>query len=91
VYDLPSTLFYGDYSMALPISGRTDGLSRRRWLDFAESIDLARPAAERVIDELLLHTVDLCDEIDGGVLPFAQKALRDASRNMTNRRKLLQP
>lgn len=91
VYDLPSTLFYGDYSMALPISGQTDGLSRRRWLDFAESIDLARPAAERVIDELLLHTVDLCDEIDGGALPFAQKTLRDASRNMANRRKLLQP
>jgi serine/threonine-protein kinase HipA len=91
VYDLPSTLFYDDYSMALPIGGRTDGLSRRRWLDFAESIELPRPAAERVIDELLMHTVNLCDEIAGGALPFTQKTLHDAVRNMANRRKLLEP
>ena len=29
-YDLPSTRFHGDYSMALSVDGRSDGLPRRR-------------------------------------------------------------
>jgi serine/threonine-protein kinase HipA len=88
-YDLPSTLFYGDYSMALSIDDRTTGLSRRRWLEFAHSIGLAQKAAERVIDHLLAATIDLSSVIRGGVLPFDDKTNRDSARNIANRQKQL--
>ena len=88
-YDLPSTLFYGDYSMALSIDDRTSGLSRRRWLEFAHAIGLSRKAAERVIDDLLAATADLSSVIRDGVLPFDDKTNRDAARNIANRHKQL--
>lgn len=88
-YDLPSTLFYGDYSMALSIDNRTIGLSRQRWLEFAQSIGLTQKAAERVIDELLAATAELASSIRGGVLPFDEKTNRDAARNIVNRQRQL--
>ena len=88
-YDLPSTLFYGDYSMAISIDDRTTGLSRRRWLEFAHVIGLSQKAAERVIDDLLAATADLSSVIRDGVLPFDDKTNRDAARNIANRHKQL--
>lgn len=88
-YDLPSTLFYGDYSMALSIGDRTTGLSRRRWLEFAHSIGLAQKAAERVIDELLTRTTHLEEAVRSGVLPFDDRTNRDVARNLANRRREL--
>lgn len=88
-YDLPSTLFYGDYSMALSIDDRTSELSRRRWLEFAHSIGLSQKAAERVINDLLAKTAGLSSVIQGGVLPFDDKTNRDVARNITNRQKQL--
>lgn len=88
-YDLPSTVFYDDHSMALSIAGSTTGLSRRKWLSFAEEIRLPASAAMRVIDELLAATENLLDEIRDGALPFDERVTRDALRNLTNRRRLL--
>ncbi len=88
-YDLPSTLFYRDYSMALTVGGRSDGLSRRRWMEFASEIGLALPAAATIINDLLESTSDLIDTIAAGALPFDPKTTNDVVRNLTNRRRLL--
>ena len=90
-YDLPSTLFYGDFSMALAVDGATTGLSRRRWLAFAEAIGLSVKAAERVVDEMLRATASVIDDIDGGALPFDTTITRTVVRNLRNRRRLLEP
>jgi serine/threonine-protein kinase HipA len=88
-YDVPSTLFYRDYSMALSIGGRSDGLSRRRWMQFASEVGLAAPAADRIVDGLLASTSDLVDTIAAGALPFDANTTSDVARNLTNRRRLL--
>ena len=47
IYDVPSTLPFGDDSLALPIPGRDRDLSRKALLEFAREIDLPGPAAVR--------------------------------------------
>lgn len=88
-YDLPSTAFYGDRSLALSVGGRHTGISRRRLLDFAESIGLRRPAARRWLDDILDGTADLVPLIENGALPFDDAATHGAVRLMRNNRRLL--
>lgn len=88
-YDLPSTVFYGDATTALPALGKRHGFSRRRLLEFADAIGLARAAAERVVDTVLAGTAMLIEDIGSGALPFDQKHLHDAAREFTYRRGLL--
>jgi len=61
-YDLPSTVAYGDITFALPLQGRTSGISRRHLLTFAHEIGLPSAAAETVLTRLLAATRDL-DEV----------------------------
>ena len=55
-YDLPSTVPYGDKSLALAVQGRTRGVSRRHLLAFAGAVGLRERVALRVLDELLERT-----------------------------------
>lgn len=89
-YDLPSTLFYADFSMALTIGGRTDGLSLRRWLAFAADINLTEAAARTAINDLLQRTATLAATIKAGALPFDTKVTNDVVRNLVQRRRLLE-
>ena len=53
-YDLPSTVPYGDLSLALSLQGRTRGISRRHLVAFASDVGLPdRRVAERTIATLL--------------------------------------
>ncbi len=88
-YDLPSTAFYGDAATALPVLGMRHGFSRRRLLEFADAIGLARAAAERVIDTVLVGTAKLIEEIGSGALPFDPKRVHDVVREFTYRRGML--
>ncbi len=45
-YDLPSTVLYNDRTLALPLGGRTKGLSRQLLLGFASSVGLPEKAAK---------------------------------------------
>jgi len=88
-YDLPSTSFYGDRTLAMSVDGKRTGISRRLLLDFAETLELRRPAATRWLDELLQRTVSLTEQIESGALPFETSVTRKASRLMRNNRRLL--
>lgn len=85
-YDLPSTLPYRDTTMALPMSGRRDGLSRRRLMTFADSIGLPERAAERTLDEVLAATSTVVADWRGGAVPFGPREVRDIARVLGARR-----
>lgn len=87
-YDLPSTVPYGDTSLALSMLGRTSGVSRRHLLGFAAEIGLSERAAVKVLDALLGHLVDLEDRLRDGALPFPQKVVADLVAELRYRRRL---
>jgi serine/threonine-protein kinase HipA len=86
-YDLPSTVPYGDTSLALSIDGRRRGLSRRRLLALAATIGLGERAAERVLDDLLVHLDGLTDSLREGALPFDQNVTIDMVKELRYRRR----
>jgi len=87
-YDLPTTAPYGDRTLALSMTGRTTGLSRRRLLDFAAAIGLRERAAVRVLDRLLDATAGVADDLRSGVLPFNEQIIADTVAVLRNRRHL---
>lgn len=88
-YDLPSTVFYDDRTLALPIGGKRHGISRKRMLEFAAAIGLPEKTAVRVLEQLLLGTAKLCDDLEAGVLPFTGKVLADTVKELRYRRRQL--
>jgi len=88
-YDLPSTVPYGDTSLALSLQGRKSGISRRILLDFAEAIGLRRVAAERALEQLLTATADLAEAIHAGVLLFGAGDIAKTVKQLADRRRLL--
>lgn len=88
-YDLPSTVLYGDSSLAIPLGGKRTSISRRLLLDFAEAIGLRRPAATRWLGELVDGTESLIPTLEAGVLPLGEDAIHRSVRELKNRRRLL--
>ena len=88
-YDLPSTLVYGDLTMALELNGKRDGFSGRQMLEFADSIGLTSKAASRTIGELIDATDRMIADLEGGAVPFAQHVVHDWTRRLAARRKAL--
>lgn len=90
-YDLPSTVPYGDTTLALSTLGRTSGISRRHLLGFATEIGLSDRAAVKVLDGLLDRLADLAERIESGNLPFPQKTRADLAAQLRYRRRLAEP
>ncbi len=82
IYDIPCTMLYRDMSMALPIAGRDKGLSRRHWLELADSIGLPQAVASSAIEQALRAA----SAVDLGTLPFAGSPLIGAERELRIRR-----
>ena len=87
VYDVPSTLPYGDHSMALTLQGAAEGLSRRRFVAFGEALGLPTRAVESSLDEVLAVTEPMTAELDGGVLPWNDDLRRTVVRRLSRRRR----
>lgn len=88
-YDLPSTLPYGDHTLALSMGGKRSGISRRRLLEVGGAIGLPERSALRVIDDVLSATARVGDDLARGLLPFTEPVVRDMRRELRNRRRLL--
>lgn len=82
VYDIPSTLVYGDDSQALPVDGQTKNLRARHWEAFAEAIGLPEPA--RVSATAL--ALRAADPVDLGELPLTGSPVNHAERELRRRR-----
>ncbi|HUP68815.1 MAG TPA: HipA domain-containing protein [Acidimicrobiales bacterium] len=89
-YDLPSTVPYGDTSLALSLQGRTRGIGRRHLLALAGAIGLPERAAVRVLDGLTERLSGLEEEIRAGALPFPQKVTADLLAELRYRRRQAQ-
>jgi serine/threonine-protein kinase HipA len=84
-YDIPSSYFYGDTTMALPIDGKLDErIGRPDLVAFGERCGLRARATERVLDELV-ERVDLwLPGLDA--LPFDGRLLDKLRRSIEYRR-----
>ncbi|GAA4527652.1 type II toxin-antitoxin system HipA family toxin [Brachybacterium paraconglomeratum] len=87
IYDVPCTAVYRDFTMALPVDGRTSTIRRRHWSAFADAIGLP-PAAARSAMTLALRAAR---GVDLGTLPFEGSSLNGALRELGRRRSELEP
>lgn len=85
-YDLPSTVPYGDLTLALSIGGKTKDLSRRGMLDFANAIGLNEKAASSALDGVLERTAGVVEKLSGGVIPFDPHTVSEMVRTLRYRR-----
>ncbi len=89
IYDVPSTLPFGDHNMALSLGGRDHDLSRKSFLQFADTIELPVAAATRAIDEMLIATEPVVQLFESRVEPFTHPRNTEALSQIEYRRRLL--
>lgn len=87
-YDLPSTLFSGDDTLALPVGGRST-LSAARLRDFGRHLGLPTKAVERTMGALLKRTAGLGDALTESGSPFDGKVLSKVRRQLATRHREL--
>ncbi len=87
IYDIPTTVVYGNTTMALPIGGRRGGLSRRAFTDFGADIGLPARAVQSAIDQVLAVTAAVEGQIAEGAIPWDAQRTRDLVRTIRRRRR----
>ena len=90
-YDVPSTVPYGDTSLALSVQGRRRGISRRHLLAFATDVGLPERAATAALDDLLARTGGLEDALLTSGPAFPRQTMHDLVRELRQRRHLAMP
>ena len=89
IYDIPSTLPYGDRTMALSLQGAESNLSRRRFRAFGSVLGLPAAAVDRALTEVLRATEPMLDELRDGALPGTSTFAAGVVRGLTTRRRRL--
>lgn len=87
IYDIPSTIPYGDTTMALSVQGTKDNISAKIFKAFCEEMGLPSRAAERVM-ALALSTTDGAVERILDATQFDPRRVRDLRRILERRRRL---
>ncbi|MFF1386153.1 type II toxin-antitoxin system HipA family toxin [Arthrobacter sp. NPDC058288] len=100
VYDIPSTVVYGDKTLALTLDGKRTGISRKHFLGWAAGLGLAERAAVQVLELGLRASGPLVADLeagtafagtnDGGASPFSPMVTRQWLRELKHRRRLLE-
>ena len=105
VYDIPSTVVYGDKTLALAIDGKRTGISRRHFLGWTAGLGLPERAACKVIDLALRASGPLVADLeagtafagtapagknDGGRSPFPDMVTRAWVKELKHRRRLFE-
>jgi serine/threonine-protein kinase HipA len=85
-YDLPTTLPYNDSTAALTIAGTSRGFSRRRLLEFGDTLGLREAVVSSVLDEVLAATASAEEDWLSGKLPFNAETVRTVTRSLRRRR-----
>jgi len=88
-YDLPSTLPYGDETLALTIGGSDRPFSRRKLLAFADDLGLPRASATSTLDQLLARTEAPLAAERLATLPFGVSTIRKLAKSLAYRRQQL--
>lgn len=87
IFDVPSTLPYGDTTMALTMGGRAEGLIRKHLLDFGQSLGLVPATAVSGLERVLKTTASLIPDLESRSLPFDEECTRRWVRQLTRRRR----
>ncbi|MHA7223243.1 type II toxin-antitoxin system HipA family toxin [Arthrobacter sp. RHLT1-20] len=100
VYDIPSTVVYGDKTLALSLDGKRTGISRRHFLAWGTGLGLTGPAAANVLELGLKASGPLLAELeagsafastnDDGGSPFPAMVTRAWVKELRHRRRLLE-
>ncbi len=85
VYDIPSTVPYGDRTLALEVGGNEVGLSRKRFIALCENFGVAEKLANKVAHQALNATADLASVLIEAAAFDARRA-RDLTCILRNRR-----
>jgi serine/threonine-protein kinase HipA len=99
VYDIPSTVLYGDKTLALALDGKRTGISRKHFLGWAAGMGLTERAAVQVLELALRASEPLLVDLqagtafrsitDDGASPFSAMVTRDWVKELKHRRRLL--
>lgn len=105
VYDIPSTVVYGDKTLALPLSGKRNGISRRHFLGWATGLGLPDRTAVQAVELALKASGPLIADLeagrafagaagpgadDDGGSPFSDMVTRAWVKELRHRRRLLE-
>ena len=105
VYDIPSTVVYGDKTLALPLNGKRNGISRRHFLGWATGLGLPDRTAVQAMELALKASGPLIADLDAGRAfagtagprayddggsPFSDMVTRAWARELKHRRRLLE-
>lgn len=89
VYDIPSTVVYGDKTLALGIGGKKSGISRKHFLAWARNLGLTERAAEGVLGLALKASGPLIAELDAGASPFGPSQTKNWAKELRHRQRLM--
>lgn len=100
VYDIPSTVVYGDRTLALALDGKRTGISRKHFLGWAAGLGLTERAAVQTLQLGLRAAGPLLADleagtafastIDDGGSPFPALVTRAWVKELRHRRRLLE-
>ncbi len=105
VYDLPSTVVYGDKTLALTLDGKRSGISRRHFLGWATDLGLTDRTATQVVELALKASGPLVADLEAGTAfaglrgakgtddggsPFPDMVTRAWVKELKHRRRLLE-
>lgn len=105
VYDIPSTVVYGDKTLALTMGGKRTGISRRHFLGWATGLGLPDRAAVQVLELALKASGPLVADLEAGTAfavvngqkgngdggaPFPDMVTRAWVKELKHRRRLLE-
>lgn len=100
VYDIPSTVVYGDKTLALTLGGKRTGISRRHFLGWATGMGLTERAAVQLLELALKASAPLLADLetgtafssmtDDGASPFPAPVTRDWIKELKHRRRLME-
>ncbi|MFJ5958684.1 type II toxin-antitoxin system HipA family toxin [Paenarthrobacter sp. NPDC092416] len=90
VYDIPSTVVYGDKTLALAMGGKKTGISRKHFLGWAEKLGLTDRAAQHSLDLALKASGPLIGDLDAGASPFGTTQTREWVKELKHRRRLVE-
>ncbi|HJW00758.1 MAG TPA: HipA domain-containing protein [Arthrobacter sp.] len=105
VYDIPSTVVYGDKTLALTLAGKRSGISRRHFLGWATDLGLTDRTAAQVVELALRASGPLIADLEAGTAfagvagsgkgddggsPFPDMVTRAWVKELKHRRRLLE-
>ncbi|MGK3958850.1 type II toxin-antitoxin system HipA family toxin [Arthrobacter sp. R4] len=105
VYDIPSTVVYGDKTLALTLAGKRSGISRRHFLGWATALGLSDRTAVQVVELALKASGPLIADLEAGTAfagvggpatnddggsPFPDMVTRAWVKELKHRRRLLE-